>query len=177
MMEQNYQERFTKKIDSLNYVIADTIEEVIDCCVKYGNPHRVSQEITDYKVSYEFGLFLLKDSFREVNSSPYYTILPYFTYPLSIIEDTVKKAKNTKTDTNDFYKEKCDELLKMYDRFLKTCLLCKIELGTKEEKKRANDVLNVIKELQIENLNKKEPTVQQETDEDKVLLGKLLKLL
>lgn len=173
IMDQNYQEGFTKQSDSLNYVIADTIEEVIGCCIKYGIPYKIS----DYKFLYEYGLYLLKDSLSEVNGSPYYTMLPYFTYPLSLIEDTVKKAKNTKMDTNDFYKEKCDELLQMYDRFLKTCLLCKIEMGTEEEKKRANEVLNVIKErlnCQIEDLNKKEPTVQQETDEDKVLLEKLL---
>lgn len=99
----------------------------------------------DYKSIYEYGLTLLKDSLDEVNISPYSAMLPYFTYPLSLIEDTVEKARNSKTDTNEFYKEECDELLKLYDRLFKTSLLCQRIVGTRKEKKRANKILKLFK--------------------------------
>lgn len=156
MMEQNYRERFSKQSDSLNYVIANTIQEVKEYCEKY----KKSQEIADYKSDYEYGLTLLKDSLNEVNRLPYRAMLTYFNYPLSIIEDTVEKARNSKTDTNEFYKEQCDNLLEMYDRLLKTYLICQSEIGTKEEKKRANEILKAIKSQsnpQDKNLNKEEP--------------------
>ena len=153
-------DKFKETMDNRfsNYVVVDTIQEIINYCENY----KKTQETTNYKEIYEYGLYLFKDSLSEINERPYSTILPYFTYPLSIIETTVKKAKNSKIDTNEFYKEQCDELLKMYNRFLTTCLVCKSQMGTKEEKKRANKILEAIKNepnIQKEELNKEE-TIQ-----------------
>ena len=128
------------------------------------------EETYDYKSLYEYGLRLLKDSLNEVNITPYRAMLPYFTYPLSVIENEVKMEKKNIIDTNVFYKENSDDLLEIYVRFLQTSLVCQSQLGTDEAKRRANKILNEIQNqsnYQTESLNEKEQSVQQGINKDK----------
>ena len=48
----------------------------------------------DYESTYEYGLSLFKESLKEVSVYPYHEILPYFNYPLSMIESDVKEASD-----------------------------------------------------------------------------------
>lgn len=111
----------------------------------------------DYESTYEYGLSLFKESLKEVSVYPYHEILPYFNYPLSMIESDVKEARESKTDNNEFYKEQCDKLFLMYERLLNTSLICQFETGTKEEKQRAKEILKVIKKCIIKNEVSKQP--------------------
>ena len=145
-------------------------------CSQNTNINKKKQKSVNYKSSFEHGLCLLKDSLNEINSSPYRVILTYFTYPLSKIEDAVANAKKNKIDTNEFYKEKCNELFEIYERLLATKLLCQSEFGNKEEKKKANEVLNAIKNqlnCSAEVLNEKEPVAKQKIHKDKTRHRKL----
>lgn len=139
MMNQNFQNGFSKSSDKSNYIIANDIYDVVQA---------ISSTVSDnnYKESYEKGLLLFRNSLREVNVPPYRAMLPYFEYPLSLIENKVEETVKNGIDTDDFYKEQCNELLKIYDRLLKTSLICKSEFGTKEEKRKAQEVINAIKE-------------------------------
>lgn len=140
IIEQNYKEEFASSNSSYGCIVVNSVQDVIVNCIKC----EIAQGISDYKVLYKYGLFLLKDSLNEFNSSPYRRILPYFTYPLSIIETNVKNAINTKMDTNEFYKERCDELYELYQKFLTTILVCQNEVGNRRERKRARRVLGFI---------------------------------
>ena len=65
----------------------------------------------DYESTYEYGLSLFKESLKEVSVYPYHEILPYFNYPLSMIESDVKEARESKTDNNEIsFKFKIVEL-------------------------------------------------------------------
>lgn len=161
IMNQNIQKGFSKQTDSLNYIISDNIQQIIYYIKKYNNP----QEISDYKSSYEYGLVLLKDSLNEVNVPPYRAMLPYFEYPLSIIEKEVQESRKNKLDNDDFYRKKCDELTKMYERLLLTQLMCQSKFGTIEEKKRANEVLNALRE-QAKNNNLETELNEQKDNKD-----------
>lgn len=170
MMDHNYKEAFSKQVDFLNYTITNNIGDTIKCCKNYSNLHTP----VNYKIVYEYGLILLKDSLSEVSGLSYQSILPYFNYSLSIIEDNVKKAKYNKTDTNEFYKEQSDKLLEMYGRFLKTCLICKSQVGTREEKMEANEIINSIIS-QSENLNIGDEIAQYAETNGQVSCAKTLK--
>ena len=95
---------------------------------------------TNYKEAYEYGLSRLKDSLKEICVGQYRVISPYFDYPLSEIEKKVELFHLKHKDSNEFYKEKCDELLKMYERLIYTFLLCKSETGTRSEKRAVNNI-------------------------------------
>ena len=82
---------------------------------------------------------------NEWDITPYRAMLQYFTYPLSLIEEEVNNAINAKVDTNEFYKEKCDELLNWYQKFLRTILVCQSAVGSEIEKRTAKRVLELIK--------------------------------
>ena len=104
----------------------------------------IAQDSSNYKNLYKYGLFQLKDTLKEYDISPYRAIQQYFTYPLSLIENNVKNAINMKMDTNEFYKERCDELYKLYQKFLTTILVCQNEVGNRRERKNASRVLGYI---------------------------------
>lgn len=89
---------------------------------------------TNYKEAYEYGLLRLKDSLEELCVGPYRVISPYFDYPLSVIEKKVDLAHLKNKDSNEFYKEKCDELLKMYERLIYT--FCFVNLKLVQEVKK-----------------------------------------
>lgn len=163
-------EAFSKQLDFLNYTVTNNIGDTIKCCKNYSNLHTP----VNYKIVYEYGLILLKDSLSEVSGLSYQSILPYFNYPLSIIEDNVKKTKYNKTDINEFYKEQSDKLLEMYGRFLKTCLICKSQVGTREEKMEANEIINSIIS-QSENLNIGDEIAQYTETNGQVSCAKTLK--
>lgn len=42
---------------------------------------------TNYKEAYAYGVSCFKDSLKEICVDSYKTLLPYFDYPLSIIEN------------------------------------------------------------------------------------------
>ena len=95
-------------------------------------------------------------------------MLPYFEYPLSIIEKEVQEARKNKLDNDDFYRKKCDELTKMYERLLLTQLMCQSKFGTIEEKKRANEVLNALRE-QAKNNNLETELNEQKDRIDEIM--------
>lgn len=149
MMKQNYDEGFSKESDSSNYVIANTIEEVLSYC---------ANEEENYKVTFYYGLNNIKESLEEVNVYPDRAMLPYFEYPLSLIEKDVEEAQKSKTDTNEFYKEQCKKLDELYFRLLSTVMICKRSFGTREQKRRVKKIMKAIKAAQAqseENTTKK----------------------
>lgn len=91
---------------------------------------------TNYKEAYEYGLLRLKDSLEELCVGPYRVISPYFDYPLSVIEKEVDLAHLKNKDSNEFYKEKCDELLKMYERLIYTFCFVNLKLVQEVKKKK-----------------------------------------
>ena len=105
---------------------------------------KMAQDSSNQKYQYIYGLLLLKDTLKEFDIYPYRKIQPYFTYPLSSIENNVENAVKMKTDTNEFYKERCDELEELYQRFLTTILVCQNEVGNRRGRKRARRVLGYI---------------------------------
>ncbi|CDF20394.1 unknown [Clostridium sp. CAG:609] len=110
---------------------------------------------TNYKEEYEYGLLRLKDSLEELCVGPYRVISPYFDYPLSVIEKKVDLARLKNKDSNEFYKEKCDELLKMYERLIYTFLVCKSETGTRSEKRAVNKIYKNNKKKESNSLVRK----------------------
>lgn len=110
---------------------------------------------TNYKEAYEYGLSRLKDSLKEICVGQYRVISPYFDYPLSEIEKKVELFHLKNKDSNEFYKEKCDELLKMYERLIYTFLLCKSETGTRSEKRAVNNIYKNNKEKKDNSLVRK----------------------
>lgn len=110
---------------------------------------------TNYKEAYEYGLSRLKDSLKEICVGQYRVISPYFDYPLSEIEKEVELFHLKHKDSNEFYKEKCDELLKMYERLIYTFLLCKSETGTRSEKRAVNNIYKNNKEKKDNSLVRK----------------------
>lgn len=92
----------------------------------------------NYKKAYEYGLSRFKDSLVEICVCSYKTLLPYFNYPLSILENEVKQAIINNVDNNDFYKYKCDEIFKLYERLIHTVLICKSSIGSIDEKIQIN---------------------------------------
>ena len=110
---------------------------------------------TNYKEVYECGLSRLKDSLKEICAGQYRVISPYFDYPLSEIEKEVELFHLKNKDSNEFYKEKCDELLKMYERLIYTFLLCKSETGTRSEKRAVNNIYKNNKEKKGNSLVRK----------------------
>lgn len=110
---------------------------------------------TNYKEAYEYGLSRLKDSLKEICVGQYRVISPYFDYPLSEIEKEVELFHLKHKDSNEFYKEKCDELLKMYERLIYTFLLCKSETGTRSEKRAVNKIYKNNKEKKDNSLVRK----------------------
>lgn len=110
---------------------------------------------TNYKEAYEYGLSRLKDSLEEICVGQYRVISPYFDYSLSEIEKEVELFHLKNKDNNEFYKEKCDELLKMYERLIYTFLLCKSETGTRSEKRVVNKIYKNNKEKKGNSLVRK----------------------
>lgn len=110
---------------------------------------------TNYKEAYEYGLSRLKDSLKEICVGQYRVVSPYFDYPLSEIEKEVELFHLKNKDSNEFYKEKCDELLKMYERLIYTFLLCKSETGTRSEKRAVNNIYKNNKEKKGNSLVRK----------------------
>lgn len=110
---------------------------------------------TNYKEAYECGLSRLKDSLKEICVGQYRVVSPYFDYPLSEIEKEVELFHLKNKDSNEFYKEKCDELLKMYERLIYTFLLCKSETGTRSEKRAVNNIYKNNKEKKGNSLVRK----------------------
>lgn len=110
---------------------------------------------TNYKEAYEYGLSRLKDSLKEICVGQYRVVSPYFDYPLSEIEKEVELFHLKNKDSNEFYKEKCDELLKMYERLIYTFLLCKSETGTRSEKRAVNNIYKNNKEKKDNSLVRK----------------------
>lgn len=104
---------------------------------------------TNYKETYAYGVSCFKDSLKEICVDSYKTLLPYFDYPLSSIENEVELAKIKNMDNNDFYKEMCDEIFKMYERLLHTVLICKSSIGTVDEKIQINKFYKTFEEKSV----------------------------
>ncbi len=62
----------------------------------------------------------------------------------------------------------------MYGRFLKTCLICKSQVGTREEKMEVNEIINSIIS-QSENLNIGDEIAQYAETNGQVSCAKTLK--
>lgn len=139
-IEQKYIKEFVNSDSLYGCVIVNSVYEVIVNYMKC----MISQDSSNYKNLYKYGLFLLKDTLKEYDISSYRVVLPYFTYPLSLIESNVKNAVNMKMDTNEFYKERCDELYELYQKFLTTILVCQNQVGNRRERKRARRLLGFI---------------------------------
>ena len=101
---------------------------------------------TNYKEAYEYGLSRLKESLKEICVGQYRVISPYFDYPLSEIEKEVELFYLKNKDNNEFYKCKCDELFKLYERLIYTFLICKSQIGSRSEKRSANKIYKNNKE-------------------------------
>ena len=139
-IEQKYIKEFVNSDSLYGCVIVNSVYEVIVNYMKC----MIAQDSSNYKNLYKYGLFLLKDTLKEYDISSYRVVLPYFTYPLSLIESNVKNAVNMKMDTNEFYKERCDELYELYQKFLTTILVCQNQVGNRRERKRARRLLGFI---------------------------------
>lgn len=129
-IEQKYIEEFVNSDSLYGCVIVNSVYEVIVNYMKC----MIAQDSSNYKNLYKYGLFQLKDTLKENDISPYRVVLPYFTYHLSLIETNVKNAINMKIDTNEFYKERRDELYELYQKFLTTLLICQSEVGNRRER-------------------------------------------
>ena len=140
-IEQRYIKEFANSNSKYGCVIVNSAKEVIINCMKC----QMVQDSYDYKVQYKYGLFLFKDTLNEWDITSYRDMLSYFTYPLSLIEEEVNNAISYRKDTNEFYKEKCNELLNWYQKLLRTTLVCQSAVGTVEGKRRAKRVLELIK--------------------------------
>ena len=70
-----------------------------------------------YKEQYNLGLDILKKDIEELKTdSTYATITDYFVYPISLLEATVSATATEGLDTEEFYKEKCHEILDIYKK-------------------------------------------------------------
>lgn len=132
MMSLNHGENFSKQDDFTNYIVFNSKQEIINACNSYVKP--------DYKKSYERGLYLIKDSLSELQP-PFTEINKYYDYPIGLIEKEVENAQKNGTDTNEFYKEQCDKLLELYNKLLMTILITQSQVGSGEQKRRAERVL------------------------------------
>lgn len=110
---------------------------------------------TNYKEAYEYGLSRLKDSLKEICVGQYRVISPYFDYSLSEIEKEVELFHLKNKDNNEFYKCKCDELFKLYERLIYTFLICKSQTGTRSEKRAVNNIYKNNKEKKGNSLVRK----------------------
>ena len=98
MMEQNYQENFSKKTDSLNYYVTNNIIEIIKLIETYN----YQQTIKNYKPLYEYELENLKELIKKAKKDADLTIINIFEKQISLIEKTVQIENNI---LNDFYKK------------------------------------------------------------------------
>lgn len=75
----------------------------------------------DYKEFFYFGLNYFKDDLEDcLDSDLFYPIVKYFTSPLNIMLDEIENIQKDNKDTQEFYKEKCHELQKLYNRLIIT---------------------------------------------------------
>ena len=82
------------------------------------------QKNITYKEQFNYGLNLLKKDLEDIrDSSKYKEIIPYFDYPISILEESINDAIIKGIDTEEFYKEQCDNIEKLYQRLVATIYL------------------------------------------------------
>ena len=73
---------------------------------------------------FNYGLNLIKKELEDIrNSSLYKEIIPYFDYPINLLEENVNDAIIKGIDTEEFYKEQCDNIEKLYQRLVATMYL------------------------------------------------------
>lgn len=74
----------------------------------------MENEIT-FKQQYKLGLDLLKEDIEKCkNDKIYLPIVPYFEYPISLLEQEVSKVVCNNNDTEEYYEQKCRQIEKLY---------------------------------------------------------------
>lgn len=95
------------------------------------------EEQISYKEQYHIGLKLLKKDIEELkNNSTYSSITNYFEYPISLLEATVSATAAAGNDTEEFYQDKCEEILDIYKRLTITTYIVSKEEQTLSAKIR-----------------------------------------
>ena len=74
-----------------------------------------------FKQQYKAGLDLLKADINKCKNNKLYSpIVPYFEYPISLMEKDVAKVSADNKDTEDYYEDKCKQIEELYNRLTMT---------------------------------------------------------
>lgn len=74
-----------------------------------------------FKQQYKIGLDLLKEDVKKCKNDKLYSpIVPYFEYPISLMEQEVKEVVDNSNDTEEYYIEKCKQIEKLYNNLIMT---------------------------------------------------------
>lgn len=80
----------------------------------------MKNEIT-FKQQCKIGLDLLKEDVEKCkNDKIYSTIVPYFEYPISLLEQEVNEAIYNNNDSDEYYAQKCKQIEKLYNNLTMT---------------------------------------------------------
>ena len=141
MLVENYENGFLKESDLKNVIITDNAHNVMSNIKAYENPDSM-------EASFEYGIFLIKDSLKELQSGQYSRcynpLFDKYNDAISVIEDEVAQKRKEIKDTNEFYKVQCDKLSYLYHKLTMEYLMAKKIFGTRKERKQAEKILDII---------------------------------
>lgn len=85
-----------------------------------------------FKEQYYIGLNLLKEDIEKCKADHLYsTIVQYFEYPLSLMEQEVKESIANNIDTEQYYMDKCKQIEEIYTRFAMSVAIVSKRFGPK----------------------------------------------
>ena len=110
----------------------------------------MENEVT-FKQQYKIGLDLLKEDIEKCKNDKIYSpIIPYFEYPISLIEQEVSDVICKNNDSEEYYEQKCKQIKNLYDRLAKTVAIISEKftpLSTKIRRRYQNTIYNLTKRM------------------------------